>query len=135
MAQSLASRISSFIRDERGAALVEFAVVLPFLLITLFAMISWGYSLTLVDTMYDAARKAAREMAVGAATEVQAVASAKASLTQWPQEFNVVAQDVKTTGNNDVRVTVTTTNLFEFMRPIVRALPPMTATVVMRKEL
>ena len=61
-----------FKRDEEGAALVEFAICLPFLLLILFAIVSWGYSLTLMDAMYDAAREGARELSVGESDETQA---------------------------------------------------------------
>ena len=107
--------IKDFILDETGASVVEFVVAVHVLILIFFSMIAWGYSLTLMDTMYDAARKGARDMSVGVATEIEAVASTQARLNQWPQSFTIVAEDPSPTGSDLVRVTVTTNNFFWVM--------------------
>ena len=53
-----------FRREDDGAALVEFEIVLPLLLLILFSILAWGYSLSLLDAMYSAARQTAREVSV-----------------------------------------------------------------------
>lgn len=124
----------SRLRDDSGAALVEFAIVLPMLLICFMGMLVWGYTLSVVNSMYDAARHSARDMAVGSANEVQAVSNAESYLSYLPQAFTVVAEDTSTTGTNDVRVIITSPNALASLVPIVTAMPNLRAEVVMRKE-
>lgn len=128
--------LTGFARRESGAALVEFAISLPFLLLVLFGMISWGHSITLLDNMYDAARKGARELAANEATEAQARATVQDRLTRWTTSntFVIVAENTSSTGTDEVRVTVTSDNFFGFMTGIVPALPPLAATVTMKGE-
>ena len=51
-------------RGERGAAAVEFAIVLPILVVVLFAITSFGIALSRTHAYYSAAREAARYAAV-----------------------------------------------------------------------
>ena len=120
-----------FLKREDGAALVEFAIVLPLLMLVLFSILSWGYSLTLLDSMYDAARQSARDVSVGKSTVAQAQADTKSELEgRWP---NIFAVTVTEPGVNDVVVNVTTSNFFQVMA-FIPALPPLEAEVKMRKE-
>ena len=118
-----------FTKRDDGAALVEFAVVLPLLMLVLFSILSWGYSLTLLDAMYDAARQTARQVSVAEITTAQAVIDTRADLSGWPNTFTVVATDIC----NDVKIVVTTDNFFQLMA-FIPALPPLEAEVIMRKE-
>jgi Flp pilus assembly protein TadG len=52
-------------RDERGAAAVEFALVLPVILLILFGTIEFGRAWNVRQTLTDAAREGARLAAVG----------------------------------------------------------------------
>jgi Flp pilus assembly protein TadG len=128
------SRPRRLLREDDGAALVEFAVVLPLLLLLFFGTITWGGTLALMDNMYDAARQAARQLSVGTASEAAAAANATAYLSTWPNSFTVTAQDTGTTGTDDVRVTVATANPFAGMFTNVVVIPDLQATVTMRKE-
>ena len=124
--------VTRYFRREDGAALVEFAVVLPLLMLVLFSILSWGYSLTLLDSMYDAARQGAREVSVGQSTIAQAQTGTKNELeNRWPNIFTVTITEP--VGTNDVVVNVTTTNFFQVMA-FIPALPPLEAEVTMRKE-
>ncbi|WP_160115949.1 TadE/TadG family type IV pilus assembly protein [Candidatus Halocynthiibacter alkanivorans] len=123
-----------FLRADDGAALVEFAVVLPLLLLLFFGIITWGGTLALVDNMYDAARQAARQLSVGTASEAAAAANATAYLSTWPNSFTVTAQDIGTTGTDDVRVIVATANPFAGMFTSIVVIPDLQAVVTMRKE-
>lgn len=51
-------------RDERGAAAVEFALVLPILLLLLFGIIAYGYMLSFRGSLSQAAAEGARAAAV-----------------------------------------------------------------------
>ena len=51
-------------RDERGAAAVEFALVLPILLLLVFGVIAYGYMLSFRGSLSQAAAEGAREAAV-----------------------------------------------------------------------
>ncbi|KAJ54728.1 hypothetical protein ACMU_16570 [Actibacterium mucosum KCTC 23349] len=126
--------MAGFWRDRNGAAMVEFALVFPVCLFIFLALLLWGYTLSVTDNMYDAARYAARDLAVGTATEAQAVTAAENSLSHWPQTFTVVAQDTTTTGTDDVVVRITTPNTFAFLRVVVPGLENLFAEVTMRKE-
>ncbi|GAA1163685.1 pilus assembly protein [Nocardioides aquiterrae] len=51
-------------REERGAAAVEFALVVPFLLLILFGIISYGFMLSVRQSISQAAGEGARAAAV-----------------------------------------------------------------------
>ena len=51
-------------RGERGAAAVEFAIVLPILVVILFAIIAFGIALSRTHAYFSAAREASRYAAV-----------------------------------------------------------------------
>jgi Flp pilus assembly protein TadG len=55
-------------RGERGAAAVEFALVVPFLLLILFGIISYGFMLSFRQSVSQAAAEGARAAAVAPAT-------------------------------------------------------------------
>ncbi len=64
-----------FRRNERGQALVEFALVVPLLLIMVMAIIDFGRAWNLHQTITDAAREGARQSVIGnAVTQDSAVA-------------------------------------------------------------
>jgi Flp pilus assembly protein TadG len=52
-------------RDERGAAAVEFALILPLLILLLFGIIEFGRGYNAKVTLTHAAREGARALAVG----------------------------------------------------------------------
>lgn len=55
---------TSRVRDERGAAMVEFALVLPIFLALLFGIISYGWMLSYRQSISQAAAEGARVLAV-----------------------------------------------------------------------
>ncbi len=58
--QFLRRRVSAAIREERGAAIVEFAIIFPVLIILLFGMIDFGRAFFLRNNLVAAAREGAR---------------------------------------------------------------------------
>ncbi|HET7456669.1 MAG TPA: TadE/TadG family type IV pilus assembly protein [Gemmatimonadaceae bacterium] len=57
-------RRRNFVRDERGAAMVEFAIVLPVLVVLVLAIIDFGRLLFLYNNLANAVREGARFAAV-----------------------------------------------------------------------
>lgn len=100
-------RIRDLLADERGASAVEFAMVLPFLVMLLLGIIQYG-SLFLVQTeMNSAARDTARRLSVGdLATEADAESYAVAQLVEWSPRFKAVAE-LPRRDEHDVAVTIT----------------------------
>ena len=65
-------------RQDRGAAAVEFALIVPFLLVLVFGMVSFGMMLSFRQTLSQAATEGARAAAVEsdpAAREAEAIAA------------------------------------------------------------
>ena len=133
-------RCVSFARREDGAALAEFAIVLPLLMLILFSILGWGYSLSLLDAMYDTARQTAREISVGEITTAQAQAFARADLAGWSwqtsggRDFTVVATEIVNADSTDVSVQITADNNFADTLAFIPVVPPLDAVVIMRKE-
>jgi len=95
-----------FRRDDCGGALVEFAFVLPILLLMLFGIIGWGMSLSMHNAMYDTARSCARSVAIGAVEADDVDGTTVCRVQGWPATFTVAG--LVETGN--AVVTVTTPN-------------------------
>jgi len=69
--------------DQRGAAAVEFALVLPLLLLLVFGIIAYGYMLSFRQSMSQAAAEGARAAAVNVnagARESEAIAAVNEAL-------------------------------------------------------
>jgi Flp pilus assembly protein TadG len=77
LTQAISNCISRRRGDQRGAALVEFAIASMVLLMLLFGIISYGYALSFKSGMTQAAAEGARAAAV-AATGTAATAAANA---------------------------------------------------------
>ena len=113
-------------RTDRGAAAVEMALVLPFLLLLICGMIDMGRLYYTEITLATAARESVRVWALGGtAGEVQTRATAAApgmSVTAgpWPATTTPCAFGSATT----VRVTTS----FTFLTPLIRNLVPSTLT-------
>lgn len=78
-------------RAERGAALVEFSIVVVMLISLLFAMVSFGYILSFKQGITQAAAEGARTAAVApvGTAEAAATASADRSVGAFDQQCNV----------------------------------------------
>lgn len=67
-------------RSERGAAAVEFALVMPILFMLIFGIIDFGYAINRSSMINNAARDAAREGSLNG-TKADIIAAANGSLT------------------------------------------------------
>lgn len=73
--------MKSWSRKPRGAAAVEFALVLPLLCSILFGTIEWGYYFYTREIVINASREGARTGTLLAATSTDATAAAQSYLT------------------------------------------------------
>jgi hypothetical protein len=73
----------------RGTAVVETALVLPFLLLLILGGLDFGFQLHVVHTMTNAAREAARKLAVRGGTTAQATTAALDQLSGIHATFSV----------------------------------------------
>ncbi len=76
-------------RDARGVAAVEFAFVVPVLVLILTGIIQLGLLLFLHGNMGDVARDTARRLAVGELTAANAPSYAEGQLVNWGGTFTV----------------------------------------------
>jgi hypothetical protein len=86
--------------------------------------------------MLDAARDGARSLAVGAATELQVVITAKTKLPKWvpAAKWTIVASDTPTTGTNQVKIRISVPSINATVLPFVPMPETLTVDVVMLKE-
>ena len=112
-------------RNERGAAAVEFALVLPILIVVLFGIVEFGRAYNAQITLTHAAREGARALAVG-----HTVAEAKTRVDDAATPLSLDPADVTPVGTvtpsgsdayscnvgNEVGVEVTYP--FEFIVPL-----------------
>ena len=138
--------IRRFARCTDGAAAVEFVIVLPILLLFLFGTITLASALYIHVNMENAAREAARRMAVaeatfngtaipcGAAIVGSAESYACTYLANWGGDFLITAQELCPAREVVVQITVDATqasllDIFGIFNG-----GTLTARVVMRKE-
>ncbi|TNE56583.1 MAG: pilus assembly protein [Alphaproteobacteria bacterium] len=98
------ARMVNLYRNQKGAAMVEAALVVP-LLIFIFASIGqFGFLFAANSNMVDVVRETARTMAVGEITSSEANAFAQARLI-YPLTYTVTATG-NSGGGKDVTVTI-----------------------------
>ncbi len=92
---------------DRGAAAVEFALVLPLLLLFLFGVVQFGFLFSVYNTMVHAAREGARGMAVEQLDEADGETLTRARLSVYGGlPFTVVADAPDPSVSTDLDVTV-----------------------------
>jgi Flp pilus assembly protein TadG len=106
---TLPRRKARFTADRRGAAAMEFALLLPILTLMLTAVWPYGALYFSYNMMTVAARDGARALANETATEAEVIANTKANLPGWlpAGDVTVVARSAATTGTSRVDVRVT----------------------------
>jgi len=120
--------------DKSGVAAVEFVFILPILISLTIGTIQYGLAFFTYNTMHNVARDGARALSVGALTESQIEAAAPSRLSSWASTWHIDAQDVATTGNDEVKMIITVPGS---EAGILRLLPMpevLKVQVVMRKE-
>jgi Flp pilus assembly protein TadG len=110
-------------RDERGSTLVEFALVVPVLLLVMLGILQYGYHFWALETASATAREAARRLAVGTAwdcTRTEAVdrlSGPAVSAVPAPSYRYASGASTPTVGDL-VTVTVTFQSLFVGLLPV-----------------
>ena len=96
-------------RSENGVAAVEFAFVLPILVLVMSGIMQFGAIMFVQNTMVSVANDVARRVAVGELTEATAVQAAQDRLIDWGITYTIVVQDGDPADptNRDVDVTIT----------------------------
>ena len=143
--RKLQTSVRSLGKDESGANAVEFALVAPVLLLLILGIIQFGMILFTYNNMVQAAREAARVLAVqsGSLTEASAVANAQLGFSGLTFTITPCAPPPETTNcsapldpNNDVSVKVSVpladASLIDFLGVFLTG--DLEAQVTMRKE-
>ena len=117
--------LARFGRDERGQALVEFALVLPILLILVLGIIEFGRAWNLHQTITHAAREGARLAAVfyPAVTQTQVETEVKNSIASSgfnPNDADITFDGFKTGRGLVVTVRIEMPFRFGFLAPFVK---------------
>jgi Flp pilus assembly protein TadG len=111
-------------RDEQGAELIEFALVLPLLLLVMCGIFDYGFLFQRYEVLTNAAREGARLAALPGYLEPHVQARVNAYLTAGgvpgTATTTLVYQPVTAGGRtfNLARVTVTYTHQYVFLGPI-----------------
>ncbi|VBB06615.1 Hypothetical protein LUCI_1851 [Lucifera butyrica] len=111
-------RIVSYIRNNRGQSMVEFALVLPVFLLLVAGMMEFGRVMNQYLVVTEAAREGARSAAVGNddATVIAAVNAAASTINQGQLTVTISPSPTRTPGDP---VTVTVSNPVELITPLI----------------
>ena len=120
------SGAKSFVRGTRGQSLVEFALILPMMLVVMFMITEFGRALFQYNVLTTATREAARQAAVSSSGTFDTVARAAADsiLTAGHIQLNTVKlgvsldQDFNGTGTHVLSVTADKQFTWAFQGPI-----------------
>lgn len=136
--QDTHSRLHSARRDDRGATLAEFALVLPLLVVLLFGIIQFAIAFNRAQAVEAAAREGARLASISSTTNGDIATRVNDALAGIPLQ-NPVAVSVAPSGcagreGESVTVVVTTSHVVTI--PLIGALPavPLTGQAVFRCE-
>ena len=91
----------------RGAAAVEFAFIMPVLLLMFSGILQFGSVMFLENHMTNVAREASRRVAVGEPAEVDAEATVQSALINWGVTYDVSVATIDVGGGNqDIAVAI-----------------------------
>lgn len=130
--------------NERGAAAMEFALILPVLAALVFGVIDFGRLLYTQEVLNNAAREGARfgiksKAAPVTDSQIQALVNNTINNSQLAQSSDVTSIPITRTGGGPVDLSVAINYNFKFLVangliPGLSATRPMVATAVMRME-
>lgn len=98
-----------FLKDKRGASAIEFALVVPIMLIILLGTIDFGMVLFAKNVTQEAARAVVRDLSTNKITSAEASSASKAMLPEWVSR--AVTVDIEQTfpgdsARNEFRVSI-----------------------------
>jgi Flp pilus assembly protein TadG len=94
-------------RDRDGVAAVEFAFILPILLLLFSGIVQFGSVMFLENHMTNVARETSRRIAVGELAQADAADSVRQALVNWGVTYDVDVASVDVGGGNqDITVTI-----------------------------
>ena len=124
-------------RDRGGVAAVEFAFILPILLMLFSGIVQFGSIMFLQNHMTNVARETSRRIAVGELAQADAVSSAQQALVNWgvTYEVSVATADVGS-GNQDITVAISLPMAEAALMDVLGVFQSgnLTAAVTMRQE-
>jgi Flp pilus assembly protein TadG len=123
-------------RERRGAAGVEFALILPVLTLMLCGIFQYSVLMFSYNVMLNTARNGARSLAVGTATEAQVTATAQANLPNWipAGAWTITPKGTATTKTNQVMTRITIPARYATIMAIGPMPETLDVNVVMLKE-
>ncbi|MFZ7943942.1 TadE/TadG family type IV pilus assembly protein [Neobacillus sp. 19] len=108
-------------KSEKGQSLVEFALILPLLVMLLFGIVDFGRAFHAYLTIDHAGREAARAASIGKDNDtVEQIAKSRAKSINLEKYGNVVVSTTDRTPGIDVKVTISYT--FSFITPVLSPL-------------
>ena len=134
--QLLSRGPTALLRDRRGAAAVEMALLLPLLTMMVCGTVQYGVLMVTYNSMLNSARNGARALAVGSASESAVAASAMASLPSWvpAAAWTVTPKDTAKTGTNQVITEISIPSSKATVLPFMPMPDTLDVRVVMLKE-
>ncbi len=94
-------------RGRDGAAVVEFAFILPILLLLFSGIVQFGSVMFLENHMSNVARETSRRIAVGELAQADAESSAQQALVNWGVTYEVsITHSNAGGGNDDITVAI-----------------------------
>ncbi len=94
-------------RDRDGAAAVEFAFIVPILLLLFSGIVQFGSVMFLENHMTNVARETSRRIAVGELAQNDAASSVQQALVNWGVTYQVsVETNSAGDGNDDITVAI-----------------------------
>ena len=124
-------------RDRDGAAAVEFAFILPILLLLFSGIVQFGSIMFLENHMTNVARETSRRIAVGELAQADAASSAQQALVNWGVNYEVSVATIDVGGGNqNIAVAISLPMREAALMDLLGVFQSgnLTATVTMRQE-
>ncbi len=124
-------------RDRDGVAAIEFAFILPILLLLFSGIVQFGSILFLENHMTDVARETSRRIAVGELAQADAASSVQQALVNWGVNYDVlVTVSNAGGGNQDITVAISLPMREAALMDVLSVFQSgnLTAAVTMRQE-